>query len=137
MFESSARSLAYMRALDSGDLEKAAEKLDATLALFDRVPEISQPGFAIHGAFFEARHRGNPAKAREYLEIGKGGLFVDSHFVAEVEAAIALAEGDTETAAAKAREGLATMDKARFGASEADRERLEEILAEARESTGA
>jgi hypothetical protein len=102
---------AYCRALDSGDVASAGVYLDAALASVTP-PERVQPTLALEAAFFEARYRFNLPAAQFWQSQGKGSRF-EALMQARAGAAMLLAEGRAQEAAALATSGLAVLLKVR------------------------
>jgi hypothetical protein len=104
--EAAAAIFAYAQALDQGESGRAAPFLDRALALWPSLPPLARSSYALEAAYFEARHRGEPARARAWLEQAGQGLLVEPHTRLRAEAAVLLAEGDREAARARAEQGL-------------------------------
>jgi len=118
-----ARLLAYFAALDRGEAAAAGEHLDYVLGHREAYPPAGRPSLLLEGAFFLARHRGDPEGARALLDQARGGMFVELHTRRRVEAAVLLAEGRRDEAAAAADEGLRrlrALDRGPTAAFEAD-----------------
>jgi hypothetical protein len=120
--------LAYLWALDRGDLEGAGTYLSQALDLRAVSPPHLLPGLAAEAAYFEARYGNDPLRARRHLSAVRGGG-VDRHTRYRAEAAVALAEGKLHEAQARANLGLAALEKASFsGRLKAEREWLQELF---------
>ncbi len=93
---------------DKGDYTATAEILDHMLANVSAFAHFQRPFIYLEAAFWEARMRNNPVKAREYQELGKQvppGLIKERTFLF-TEAVILQAEGRLAEAAAIARRAI-------------------------------
>jgi hypothetical protein len=106
---------AYGWALATGNLS-AGLLLDRALATCPT--PAAPPALAFEAAFFEARQRANTAKARAWLEQGRGkGSEFEDILGARAEAAILLAEGQFQQAQTQANAGLEAHKARRAGKS--------------------
>ena len=121
---------AYYHALDCGRIEEASRYLDEAIALRKHRMVEYREGIFLESAYFEAFHRGDAEAARDDLDLAWGGL-AERQTRLRAEAAVLLAEGREEEAAAKAQEGLelipTSIDR---GGAIAEEEWLAAILAE-------
>jgi hypothetical protein len=131
--EAAACLMAYLWALDRGDVPAAGDRMARALTLLDQHPWAMRRSYYLEAAFFQARLR-RDAAARGYLDqVGatSGGLNGLQREL-RAEAAVLLAEGRLEEAAGRARKGLAVAAEPwSLGAAQAEREWLEDILREA------
>jgi hypothetical protein len=103
----------YCFALDSQRFDEAGRFLDraAELALQHRIPS----GEVFYEcAYFEARHRGNPVKAREWLDRAGTLTRLDAYAIPRCRAAALIAEGrvgEARQALAEARAALAAVPR--------------------------
>jgi tetratricopeptide (TPR) repeat protein len=100
---------AYAHALDRGDIERAGNYLDRAGAYADRVPAKQLGSVFSESAYFEARHRNNATKAREYLSRAAGLSRPDPYAIPRCQAAVLLVEGrydEAEQALAEAKSAL-------------------------------
>lgn len=105
--ECAARSLAFYHALDSGDVDGAAEHVDRMVELVGTYPPGFVPAIWAEAAYFEAAHRGRADVAREYLSrVPEKTMVVKEFERARAQAALALAEGDAAGAGEIARKAL-------------------------------
>lgn len=104
---------AYAWAHDRSEIERAGEYLNQLLAYSRDTPPWTHisPTFALECAYFMARHRDDPAAARQWLEHGEGGT-VASFMRPRALAAILLAEDKPEEALVIAEQGLAGLSQA-------------------------
>lgn len=127
--EAGARSTAHYRALDLGDPEKGEDILRPALDIQD-VPEMLRSQLLLEAAFLRARFLGDPEEARKLFSTAKTNKVLDRSLPLRVEAAISLAEGDSEEARKKAKQSLDELgDSLSAGTAKLEREWLEEILA--------
>jgi hypothetical protein len=84
--------LAYAHALDAGNVEQAGKYLDSAAANTDRLPMKGLGGLFYESAYFAARHRDDPAKAREYLDRAAGLSRIDTYAIPRCQAAVLFAE---------------------------------------------
>jgi hypothetical protein len=104
-------SCAYYWALDDGNLELASRYHDQQLALLAVNPKINAPTRAMvtaEAAFFEARYRSNPARARRLLA-GLGATRVPEPTNSRAQAAILLDEGRQAEARAATQAGRSAL----------------------------
>jgi hypothetical protein len=99
----SIQMLAYARALDSGKFADAGACLDRAAIFADQLPSLSLASWYFESAYFEARHRNNAAKARDYLEGAHNLSRVDEYAIPRCRAAVLIAEGKYD----EARQALA------------------------------
>jgi hypothetical protein len=119
--------LAYLWALDRGDIESARIHLAQALDLRAVSPVHLLPGLAAEAAYFEARYGDEPLRARRHLSAVRGAG-VDRHTRFRAEAAVALAEGKPREAQTRADLGLAALKKAPFsGRLQAEEEWLSDL----------
>jgi hypothetical protein len=104
--EVAARLIAYSVALDRGDAPRAAEHLRAALPLAGAAPALLQDGLMLEWAYFQARHLGDAAGARQALARA-GAYELSPETRLRAEAALALAECRWDDAAGRAEESLA------------------------------
>ena len=99
IFESQMHLYSYMQALDSGTLDAAKVSLDAALAVSSGLAAFARAPCLVEAAYFEAAHRGDATRAREFLGKVKPGAFgvLESDYM-RARAAIAIAEGDAGSA---------------------------------------
>jgi len=127
--EASANFFSYFHALDAADLQAAAAYLDRALLVCQKFPQPQRAPFFLEAAYFEARHGGNAAAARAWLDQAKGGLIVESHTRLRAKAAVLLAEGHPKAARDHAKQGLATIGRTfDLGGAKTERDFLEEIV---------
>ncbi|MBX2997597.1 MAG: hypothetical protein KF893_03730 [Caldilineaceae bacterium] len=123
-----AHLFAYTHWLDMDEVERAGSALDYVLARRGTLPEMMRPGLHLEAAFFTAYHCEDASTARAWLVQGKGGI-VDAHNRLRAEAAVLLADGQAEAAAAKAAEGLAQIHRSSEpGSALAEADELRGIL---------
>lgn len=134
--EISAHLLAHGHARDRGDIATAGRHLDAAMALRSIYPPSLRPELDLIAAYFEARHRGDLAKARAWLETGRQDSLLKAPYrQALAEAAVLLAEGDHAGARSKAEAGLLqAVGDVNPGAAKSAAGALREILQEASEA---
>lgn len=120
---------AYLHALDSGDLDAADRHFQYLAAHADRLPNRMREHIVeLERPFVEAWIRGNAETAREQMD-SLGSRVVDRYRIRRVQAAVALAAGETQVAREYATEGLnAAAGKLDDGEVRADAAILEEIL---------
>ena len=120
---------AYLHALDSGDLDAAEEYFQYLDDNAERLPNrMREQIIELERPFVEAWIREDPDAAREQLD-ELGQRIVDQHRMRRVQAAVALAEGETQVAREYATEGLnAAAPKLDDGEVKAEAAILEEIL---------
>jgi hypothetical protein len=120
---------AYLYALDSGDLEAAEQYFEYLDDNADRLPNrMKEQIVEMERPFVEAWIRGDAETARELMD-NLGNRIVDRYKIRRVQAAVALAEGETQVAREYATEGLnAAADKMHDGEVRAEAAVLEEIL---------
>jgi hypothetical protein len=120
---------AYLYALDSGDFEAADRYFQYLDEHADRLPNRMREHIVdLERPFVEAWIRGNPETARELMD-NLGNRIVDRHRIRRVQAAVFLAEGETQVAREYAVEGLnASAGKLHDGEVIAEAAVLEEIL---------
>jgi hypothetical protein len=121
--------LAYLWAVDRGDLQAAGEFMTKMLALRPERIGAVWNGVLIDAAFFDAFHRKNPTAAREHL--GRiTNEAIDQHNRLRAEAAVLLAEGRPDEACATARAGLEAIRDADYtGRVLAEEDWLRQIMA--------
>jgi hypothetical protein len=108
-FDTLGAMLAYGWSLDRGELAAAGGYLDRALAAAEKYPVGSRPAIYLEAAYFTARYRGDAAAARAFLKDSKGGFLVKPYSELRAEAAVLLAEGNTEAVQQRAQEGLAAI----------------------------
>jgi hypothetical protein len=127
--EASANFYVYFQALDMGEPERAAAYLDHTLSLWQKLSPLLRSTYYLEAAYFEARYGGDPATARAWLDLCKGGMLVDRHTRWRAEAAVLLAEGQAEAARDRAEQGLAAIGRTfDQGLAKAEADWLHEII---------
>lgn len=95
-------------AFDRGDFATSAALLDRLLENVNSLAHFQRPFVYLEGAFWEARMRKNPGKAREYQALGKDvppGLIKERTFLF-TEAVILAAEGRVAEAGEVAKKAL-------------------------------
>jgi hypothetical protein len=123
-----ALKLAYLWALDCGDLDGARSYLSQALDVRDVSPPQLLPGLMVEAAYYEARYGNDPLRARRYLAAARGAG-ADHHTRLRAQAALALAEGKRHEAQARANLGLASIKKApSSGRLKAEEEWLQELF---------
>ena len=94
----------YFHALDRGDPEAAEARVRSMMALADAVPEAFRPVIELEAAYFcSAYGRCADLSWRRPEEVEKSP-FVEKHTRGRSEAAVLLADGETEEALVKLRE---------------------------------
>jgi hypothetical protein len=89
-----ANLMAYSHALDTGDVEMAARRMDRALETLEAVPPGTAPGIRLEAAFFAA-FRGDTAAAREHLAaVPEKAFGIKPYDRDRAAAALAAAEGD-------------------------------------------
>jgi hypothetical protein len=118
--------------LDRGQTDQAGDLIDLLAANRDMLDLRCQSYAGLEAAFFEARHRRNPVAARRWLDQApKDGVEPQTYLRAE--AAVLLAEGQCQAAAAIAKAALVVLPKsADLGGAIAEKEWLESILSESK-----
>jgi hypothetical protein len=106
-----ANRLAYLWALDRGEVEAAGTFLGQVLAEQGRVPKGVLPAFRLEAAYFTAHYGGDARTARTWLEQA-GNKSVDAHSWFRAQAAVLLAEGERIEARESASRGLAALENA-------------------------
>lgn len=107
---------AYLWSLDSGQIERAGALVDRMVAASSAPQWLRQSGLLTELAYYEARYRHNPARARQYL-----AAIVDSDRLElrgprlRAEAAILAAEGETAAARAKIQAAFDHVARHRLG----------------------
>lgn len=101
--DGSTRMLAYRHALDAGRTEDAGTHLGEALTLLDRLPRAQHAGLMVEAAYYEAAHRGDPDRARAWLQRATNGSGTSPQGVptcaaGRAEAATLLAEGNDDEA---------------------------------------
>jgi hypothetical protein len=109
-----AHFLGYNAAIDRGDLAGATAHLAYVLAHREGYPAPLRPMLLLEGAYLAAR-RGDAQEARDLFDQARGGALIEPYTLSRVEAAVLLAEGQPEAATAKARAGLAAIERLRPG----------------------
>lgn len=100
--------LAYSWALDTGDVETAARRMDRVLETVEACPPALAPSIHLEAAFFTAAFRRDAARARELLaRVPEKAYGVKPYDRDRAGAAIALAEGDLPRARELAERALA------------------------------
>ncbi len=94
----SAHITAYYRYLDCASYDQAAEHLDYAITYKDKYPSAFQPMLTIEAAFFHAFYHNNPEQAEQWLQATPDSPFVKSYTRKRAEAAIAVANNDTQKA---------------------------------------
>jgi len=123
--------LAYWRELDGGNIPAAAAHLDEVLAKRHLVLPPARAAFAAEAAWLWARHGGDPATARAWLELLRPAG-VDESTVRRAEAAVLLAESRKDEAREAAEAGLRLLSRsADAGGALAERDLLEDLRAAA------
>lgn len=89
-----ARQVAYLRALDLGDVERAERHLDEALVHREAAGNGAGTTIRLHGAFFYAVYRDDPLRARELLDEAHSSPLESRHLRPMAEAAVRMAEGD-------------------------------------------
>jgi hypothetical protein len=112
-----ARLIAYMAALDGDDIVSAGGHLDYVLAHRGGYPAAVRPALLLEGAYYLARHRGDPAGARALLDQSGGGALIEPYTRHRAAAAVLLAEGRADEAGAIARAGLESLARVSPGPS--------------------
>lgn len=122
--------IAYYLTLDQGNLQQSGEYLDQALKINAYYPELFRGSLLLEGAYFEAHIRQQPGVARQWLDQIQETVLIDPSTLLRTESAILLAEGDTQSAQAKAQEGLAIAQKAPFlpGFTLFEQERLQDLI---------
>lgn len=120
---------AYLYALDAGNLDSADRYFQYLADHADRLPNrMREQIVELERPFVEAWIRGNAEIAREQMD-SLGSRVVDRYRIRRVQAAVALAAGETQVAREYAIEGLnAAAGKLGDGEVRADAAILEEIL---------
>lgn len=122
------RMFAYYHTLDQGQVVQAGEHLDALMERLSTWPEGAQQAVLAEAAYFTARHRQDPARARRWLARPDG--LTEPAVYKRAEAAILLAEGRPAEARAAATAALAaTRDSLDQGGAIAERDWLTTLLA--------
>ena len=103
-FEVSGLAFAHLHALDRGDVDAARGYLEATLARVHQLPAASRGPLQLGAAVFFALYDRDVARARASLDAAgtRTGLLGAPHQRLLAEAAVRLAEGDVDGAAAGA-----------------------------------
>ncbi|GEM_PF-1322388 len=98
---------AYLSDIDSGRSESAEDHLNRAVELSHEAEKksIIAPTTFLEAAFYEAFYKKNPDRARVLAELARKG-YTEESSVIRMEAAIAMAEGDTETAVVKANKAI-------------------------------
>jgi tetratricopeptide (TPR) repeat protein len=126
--------MAYQRALDRGEFQTAGQFLDQALELKNYWPEFNRATLFLEGIYFEARIRQHPDIARQWFEQVQEQMLilVESYAFLRAEAALLLAEGQTQEAVTKAEQALqlAAQDLLNRGAAIAEVEWLQAIIQE-------
>jgi hypothetical protein len=107
--------LAYGYHLARGDHAAAGEQLAYAMDQLDAFAAGVRPALLVEAAYFAARHQGDPARARGYLERTTGASLVEPYTRRRAEAAVLHAEGRHDEARAAAAAGLEALHKARVG----------------------
>jgi hypothetical protein len=120
---------AYLYALDSGDLDTAARYFEHLAANAERLPSRMREQIVdLERPFVEAWLRDDAPLAREHLD-NLGNRIVDRYRIRRVQAAVALAENETQVAREYALEGLnAATPKLDDGEVRAEAAILQQIL---------
>jgi hypothetical protein len=90
--------LAYLAALDRGDVAVAGACLEAATAASARLPQRTRATMAAEAAFYHARWTGQPDKARELLAGIEGVGMLEELDRLRARAALLLADGDHQAA---------------------------------------
>jgi hypothetical protein len=124
--------VAYYRAIDCGDLERAGTLLDRAARLPGLGWDRWSPAFQVELAYFSAFHHGLANEGRRWLErVPSEGI--EEHTWRRAEAAVLLAERRFAEAVASADAGLAAVPLSRDpGGPKAERELLEAVARAAR-----
>ncbi len=102
-----ANLLAYYHALDTGDVELAARRMDRTVATLEAVPPGVAPSIRLEAAFFAA-YRRDAAGAREHLAaVPEKAFGIKPYDRDRAAAALAAADGDPARARELAERALA------------------------------
>ena len=109
-----AHFIGYSAALDRGDQAAAEAHLSYVLAHREACPAALRSSLLLEGASIAAQ-QGDAPGARSYFEQARGGALIEPYTQARVEATVLFAEGQPAEAAAKAREGLAAIERIRPG----------------------
>jgi hypothetical protein len=126
----------YYHALDCGRIEEAGQRLDEAVAIRKLYLAEGHSSILLEAAYFIAFHRHDAEEARIALELAKGGI-VEQQTRLRAEAAVLLAEGHCEEAAAKAEAGLKLVSRSiDRGGAIAEEEWLIAIRAECLERMG-
>lgn len=126
MFAATAHSMAALARLDRGDERAALEHTEVVLRMLADVPPLAQHGLKVSAAHVLALH-GHAERAAALLVGTDRAPLVEAHDLSLARAAVAAARGQVDEAVAHARRGLEEWPRARFMASEAEREWLERI----------
>jgi hypothetical protein len=98
--------------LDRGEIEAAGRWLDEWMRLHRAWPSgVNRDGSLTEVAYFEARHRGNAAAARELLNAARGRLLVERYTSLRTWAAVLLAEGQSDAALDLIAQAHADLDR--------------------------
>ncbi|HMC88172.1 MAG TPA: M50 family metallopeptidase [Gemmataceae bacterium] len=132
-YDGSANLFAYYYFVDTGQIERAGQFVDLFVAQLADCPAGHESSLFLEAAYFVGFHRRDPVQARAWLIKSAGGQ-VEKQTRLRAEAAVLLAEGRCEEAAAVALQGLAAApESADPGGAIAEAEWLENILTAAKQ----
>lgn len=108
LFDVEGRRLAYLHALDTGDMTQARCLLQEALDRHTRYPDTLIDYLTAEAAFFEGAVRNDGAAAAQWVSLLEGGSLLDEETRLRAEVAVAHANGTlTPEALAEARAALA------------------------------
>lgn len=136
-FEVAGRQLAYVHALDSGDVAAARVHLDAAIDMVDQLPAGGRSSLLLAAATFHALYENDAARARALLARATGqSLLTALHERMLADAALLLADGDAAGAADVAREAQTLIEQSPDrGGSALDHDLAGQIIERARQIT--
>jgi hypothetical protein len=110
--DAGATHIAFYWALDRGNIEKAEEMIQRTLAASGQGPAVMRPVVFADAAFFYAYYRRDPMAARYFLNMAGTNIVKRYRYMqVRAEAATLLAEGYAEQARALAYSGWTQMEQ--------------------------
>ena len=129
---------AILHAVDSGEPQRAGQCWERVQALLEAglsVPPETYASTYLEGAAYVARYRGDAMAARQLLMRVNRNLVPWSDWL-RAEAAVLLVEGHNDLAHQRATEALAALERVNdTGVTQAEREWLQQLLADARPRT--
>lgn len=119
--------LQYLRLVDRREWDAAETWLERGLAKIDLVPAPLRSGLYACAAWFEARRRGSAAEARRYFDLASKPGLGNAKELHSIAAAVLIAEGRREEAAAELARAEATLSSRPPVLAESLREELAEL----------